>query len=300
MPCGAAPWARYCASPPSGTRQDSDGKWVLIAHPVLGGVTTPIDPITGEHIAIGTDPEGIYHGFARFVERVPDVVESEDGTVWTPVFETQPPDEEHAERAAPSRAVPSAAVQKWWANWDDWLENLSAGDLVPHSGVVSSCRETKEATVVTMKADGTFQFLYRDRDRITYEGPRASGPCDFVGQRVTVWTLPCDGGPCIRKIQADDGPTESPKAPRVEAPADTPVAHSGRITDCRPRDGTMIVTVKGNGSFQFLHRNGDRVVYEGVKAGSPCDLIGRDVVVWTVACDEDAPCISRVEGLAGP
>jgi hypothetical protein len=282
------------------TRHDSNDRWVLIAHPVQGGVTMRIDPITGQRVAIGTDPDGTYHGFGWFVDMVPDAVESEEGTVWTPLYETHPPDEGYVERAAPSRALPNAAVQRWWADWDDWLENLRAGDLAPHSGIVSGCRGTAEATVVTLKGDGTFQFLYRDRDRITYEGPQASGPCDFLGQRVTVWTLPCDDGPCIRKIQANYGPTESPKPPGLQAVADTPVPHSGFITDCRPKDGTMIVTVKAHRTFQFLYRNRDRVVYEGVQAGSPCDLVGRNVVVWTIACDEDAPCISKVEDRAAP
>jgi hypothetical protein len=286
----------YLLEWPSGTPRDSDSPWVLIAHPVPGGVTTPIDPITGRRVAIGTDPDGIYHGFAWFVGRVPNVVESADDSSWTPLYETHQTglEEPHAERAMPSPPLQGAAVQKWWAEWDEWLEKLSAADHDPHIGIVSSCRETEEGIVVTMKGDGTFEFLCRDRDRITYEGLPVSAPCDVVGQRVVVWTLPCDGGPCIRKIQAGDGPTPSPKPPTAESVSNTPAPHPGLITGCRPGEGSTVVTVKGNGTFQFLHRSRDRVVYEGVEAGSPCELVGRNVVVWTVACEEDAPCISKV------
>ncbi len=286
--------------PPAEARDESDGPWILLAHPVRGGVQMPIDPLTGERVAIGTDADGTYHGFAWFMESVPSVIQSGDRVTWTPVYETNPPDVEkgYAERAAPSQTLQGAAVQKWWADWEEWLENLQAGDLVPHSGVVSGCRETEEATVVTMKGDGTFQFLYRDRDRVTYEGLQVSSPCDVVGQTVIAWTLPCgDDGPCIRKIQAVEGSTESPRAaPKVESVAEAPVPHAGLIDACRPRQGATVVTVKGDGTFQFLHRSRDRVVYEAVQASSPCDLIGSNVVVWTVACDEDVPCISKVEG----
>jgi hypothetical protein len=281
--------------PLSEKQQDPEARWVLIAHPVRGDFSAPLDPITGQRVPIGTDPGGTYHGFAWFMDNVP--FESEDGTVWTPLYETHPP---NVERTAPYPVVQGPAVQKWWAAWDDWLENLSAGELVPHSGVVSSCRETEEATIVTMKGDGTFEFLYRDRDRITYEGLQMSSPCDVVGLSVVVWTLPCDGGPCIRKIQAGEDTTESPKPATAETVSDAPVPHSGRIADCRPREGITVVTVKGDRTFQFLYRNRDRVVFEGVRASSPCDLMGRNVVVWTVACEEDGPCISRVEAATGP
>ena len=285
---------------PAETLHNSEGPWVLIAHPVRGSVTSPLDPITGEHIAVGFAPDGTYHGFAWFMETVPDVVISDGRSRSASLYETHPPDIEdwYAERAETSHVVRGAAVQKWWADWEEWSENLRAGDLVPHSGLVSDCRETDEATVVTVKGDGTFQFLYRDRDRVTYEGVQASTPCDFVGQRVVVWTLPCgDDGPCIRKIEAIDGVTETPRAPKVEAVAESPVPHTGLIDACRERDGTTVVTVKGNGTFQFLYRSRDLVVYEGVQAGSPCDLIGRKVIVWTIACDEDSPCISKVEAM---
>jgi hypothetical protein len=105
----------------------------------------------------------------------------------------------------------------------------------------------------------------------------------------------------VRKIQAVEGSTEAPRpAPRVEAVAEGPAPHPGLIDGCRPGRGTTVVTVKGNGTFQFLYRSRDRVVYEGVQASSPCDLVGRNVVVWTVACDDDGPCISRVEAATGP
>ena len=288
--------------PPAVTRHDGDGPWILVAHPALGPVTRPVDPVTGERIAIGTDPDGTYHGFAWFKENAPNVVESAERTSWIPLYETHPPDLEEwsPERAAPSPGLQGTAVLKWWAAWEEWLENLNAANLVPHSGVVSHCRETDEATVVTMKGDGTFEFLYRNRDRVTYEGLPASSPCDLVGQRVTVWTLPCgDDGPCIRKIRAVDL-TGSPRAPTVEAVALTPAKHFGLIDACRPREGATVVTLKGDGTFQFLYRSGDDVVFEGVRARSPCDLIGSQVVVWTADCGEEGPCITRIEARTDP
>jgi hypothetical protein len=284
--------------PPAEMRNTSSASWVLIAHPVRDGFSTLIDPVTGERVAIGSAPDGTYYGFAWFMETVPDVVMSGDRIMSASLYETHPPDIErlYAERARFSDFM-RAAVQRWWANQDGWTESLRAGDLVAHAGVISGCGETDAATVVTVKGDGTFQFLYRDHDRVTYQGAPASSPCDLVGQKVVVWTLPCgdDGGPCIRKIEAIDGLAEAPSASIVEAEAENPVPHGGVISDCRETDAATVVTVKGDGTFQFLYRSGDRVDYEGVQASSPCDLIGRKVVVWTVGCGEDSPCISTVQ-----
>jgi hypothetical protein len=289
--------------PPAETLHDSDGPWVLVAHPVRGGISSPLDPVTGKHVVVGFAPDGTYYGFAWFIETVPDVLTPDGRSRSVPLYEADPPDieERHAEEAAPSHPVRNAAVLRWWAAWEEWSEKVRAGDLVPHDGLVSDCRETEGATVVTVKGDGTFQFLYRDHDRVTYEGVPASSPCDVVGQRVVVWTLPCgDDGPCIRKIEAIDGVPVTPRASSVEAVAEDPVPHSGLIADCRESDGTTVVTLKGNGTFQFLYRSRDRVVYEGVQASNPCDLIGTKVVVWTVACDEDGPCIRKVAAVTEP
>ena len=285
---------------PAEALDGSDGPWVLVAHPVRGGISSPLDPVTGERVPVGSAPDGTYCGFAWFMDTVPDVATPDGRSRSVSLYETQPPDNEEwsARRAESSLPARDAAVLRWWAAWDEWSDKARAGDMVPHSGLVSDCRETDGATVVTVKADATFQFLYRDQDRVTYEGVPASSPCDLVGERVVVWTLPCgDDGPCIRKIEAIDGVPVAPRASKVVAVTDDPVPHSGLIAGCRESDGTSVVTVKGNGTFQFLYRSRDRVVYEGVRATSPCDLIGTNAVVWTIACDEDGPCISRVEAL---
>jgi hypothetical protein len=287
--------------PPAEVRNDSSASWVLIAHPMRGGLAASIDPVTEETVAVGSTPDGIYYGFGWFMETVPDVVVSGDESLSASLYETHPPgiEEWYAERARLSGPV-RAAVQKWWADLDEWTDNLRAGDSVAHSGVISGCGETDAATVVTVKGDGTFQFLYRDHDLVTYEGVEASSPCDLVGQRVIVWTLPCgEDGPCIRKIEAADGPTEAPRAPKVEAIAGNPVPHGGVISGCRETDAATLVTLKGDGTFQFLNRSRDRIDYEGVEAGSPCQLIGKKVVVWTVDCGEDSPCISTVQLVGG-
>ncbi|HWZ84926.1 MAG TPA: hypothetical protein VN032_01915 [Thermoanaerobaculia bacterium] len=288
--------------PPAEMRNASGASWALIAHPVRDRFSTPIDPVTGEPVAIGSAPDGTYYGFAWFMETVPDVVMSGDHVMPASLYETHPPDIErlYAERARFSEPM-RAAVQRWWAEQDEWTEGLRAGDLVEHRGVISGCRETDEATVVTVKGDGTFEFLYRDLDRVTYEGASASSPCDLVGRRVVIWTLPCgdEGAPCIRKIEAIDGPAEVPSASVAEAVAEESVPHGGVISDCRETDVATVVTVKGDGTFQFLHRRGDRVDYEGVQARSPCDFIGKKVVVWTFGCGEDSPCIGTVQLLGG-
>lgn len=285
--------------PPAEMRKTSGTSWALIAHPVRDRFSTPIDPVTGEPVAIGSAPDGTYYGFAWFMETVPDVVTSGDRVMPASLYETHPPEIEklYAERARFSEPM-RVAVQKWWADQDEWTDNLRAADLVAHRGVISSCRETDEATVVTLKGDGTFEFLYRDLDRVTYEGASASSPCDLVGQTAVIWTLPCgDDGPCIRKIEAMGGPAEAPSASVAEAEESVP--HGGVISDCRETDAATVVTVKGDGTFQFLHRRGDRVDYEGVQATSPCDLIGKKVVVWTVGCGEESPCIGTVQLLGG-
>ena len=289
--------------PPAEALHASDGPWVLVAHPVREGISMPLDPATGKHVAVGSAPDGTYYGFAWFIETVPDVLTPDGRSRSVSLYEANPPDieEGHAGEAAPSHSVRDAAVLRWWAAWEEWSDKMREGDLVPHSGLVSDCRETEGATVVTVKGDGTFQFLYRDHDRVTYEGVPASSPCDVVGQRVVVWTLPCgDDGPCISKIEAIDGVPVTPRASEVETVAEDPVPHSGLIADCRESDGTTVVTLKGDRTFQFLYRSRDRVVYEGVQASSPCDLIGRKVVVWTVACEEDGPCIRRVAAVTDP
>ena len=110
-------------------------------------------------------------------------------------------------------------------------------------------------------------------------------------------------GPCIRKIEAIDGlaeaPSESVAEADAEVAADEPVPHGGVISGCRETDGATVVTVKGDGTSQFLYRRRDRVDYEGVQASSPCDLIGKKVVVWTVDCGEDSPCIGSVQAVGG-
>ena len=289
--------------PPAETGSKSAASWVVIAHPVRDGFSTPIDPVTGERVAVGTAPDGTYYGFAWFMETLPDAVMSRGRSLPASLYETHPPDIEgwYAERARFADSM-RAAVQRWWADQDEWTEKLRAGDLVAHKGVISGCRETDEATVVTMKGDGTFEFLYRDHDRVTYQGGSASSPCDLVGQTVVVWTLDCgDDGPCIRKIEATDGPAEAPGAAvaEAEAAADEPVPHGGVISACRETDAATVVTLRGDGTFQFLHRKRDRVEYDGVQASSPCDLIGKKVVVWTVDCGEESPCIASVQVVGG-
>jgi hypothetical protein len=235
------------------------------------------------------------------METVPDVEVPGGRIVSASLYETHPPGIEgwYAERARSSSSQ-LEAVQKWWADQDEWADRLRAADLVPHSGVISDCRESDEATVVTVKGDGTFQFLYRDRDRVTYEGVSASSPCDLVGQRAVVWTLPCgDDGPCIRKIEAVGGAADAPRAPKAGTAAGTPVPHGGVIAGCRETETATVVTLKGDGTFQFLYRSRDRVEYDGVQAGSPCELIGRKVVVWTADCGEESPCIRTVQLVGG-
>jgi hypothetical protein len=291
--------------PPAEAGDDSRASWVVVAHPVRDGFSTVIDPVTGERVAVGTDPDGTYYGFAWFMETLPDVVRSGDSSLPASLYETHPPDIErlYAERARFSDSM-RAAVQRWWADQDEWTESLRAADLVAHRGVISGCRETDDATVVTVKGEGTFEFVYRDHDRVTYEGAAASSPCELAGQTVVVWTLDCgdDDGPCIRRIEATGGAAAAPRDSVAEAraPADEPVPHGGVISGCRETDGATVVTLKGDGTFQFLHRKRDRVDYDGVQASSPCDLVGKKVVVWTVDCGEDSPCISSVQLVGGP
>src|SRR5690242_5270338 len=44
--------------PPADALDDSDGPWVLVAHPVRGAISSPLDPVTGEHIAVGFARDG--------------------------------------------------------------------------------------------------------------------------------------------------------------------------------------------------------------------------------------------------
>jgi len=286
--------------PPAVARSESGSPWVVISHPVRGS-STATDPVTGETVAVGTDADGTYRGFAWFMETVPDVEVPGGRTVSASLYETHPPgiEEGYAGQPRPSSSQ-LAAVQKWWADQDDWADKVRAADLAPHTGVISDCREADEATFVTVRGDETFQFLYRDRDRVTYEGVSASSPCDLLGQKAVVWTLPCgDDGPCIRKVEAIEGAAAAPRASRVESASLTPVPHGGVLAGCRETETATVVTLKGDGTFQFLYRRRDRVEYEGVRAESPCELLGRKVVVWTVPCGEDSPCIGMVQLVGG-
>ena len=86
--------------PPAEVRNDSSASWVLIAHPMRGGLATSIDPVTEEPVVVGSTPDGIYYGFGWFMETVPDVVVSGDESLSASLYETHPPGIERVVRGA--------------------------------------------------------------------------------------------------------------------------------------------------------------------------------------------------------
>lgn len=70
---------------------------------------------------------------------------------------------------------------------------------------------------------------------------------------------------------------------------------TGTILKCSSRGGKTFVMVKGNPSFEVLYRAEDNVDYSGVTAGTPCELTGQAFVVTAFMCDDELPCIAKLE-----